>query len=84
MDYFDSDVTVYLLFWILCSVFKTGRLSFHIRDIQTICNHFGQIQLWPSGQIEAQIRSCGVTNKITKVRSLPCFFSSLVCVWREM
>ena len=49
-------------------------LCFHIRDIKTICTHFVQIQLWPSGQVEEQIRSFGATNKITKVRTLPCFF----------
>ena len=63
---------------------QNREIKFHTRDIQTICNHFGQIQLWPSGQIEEQIRSFGVINKITKVWTLAwCLFSSLVCVWRE-
>ena len=69
LGYCDSEIAVCLLFWIMPTV-QNREIKCHIRDIQTICNHFVQIQLWPSGQIEEQIRSFGVINKITKVWTL--------------
>ena len=37
-------MSLFVHFFGLCLLLKTGRLSFHVWDIQTICNHFKAVE----------------------------------------